>query len=107
MARLSKKIMKKSIAFKKYLSESLRDPKEASAYLNAALKNFEEDGDAKTFLLLLRDVAEAQGSLSLLAEKTKLNRQNLYRVLSGKGNPTINTLGSILNSLGLKLEIKA
>ncbi len=99
--------MSKSINFKKYLVESLKNPKEASAYLNVALEEFEKDGDAKTFLLMLRDVTEAQGGFSELAEKTNLNRQNLYRVLSGKCNPRMSTLGSILNGLGFRLSIKA
>ncbi len=99
--------MPKSIKFKKYLTESLKDTKEASAYLNVALEEFEKDGDIKIFLLMLRDVTEAQGGLSELAEKTNLNRQNLYRVLSGKGNPRISTLGNILNGLGFRFSIKA
>ncbi|MEA1962797.1 MAG: transcriptional regulator [Patescibacteria group bacterium] len=99
--------MPKSINFKKYLIESLKDPKEASAYLNVALEEFEKDGDMKTFLLMLRDVTEAQGGFSELAKKTSLNRQNLYRVLSGKGNPKISTLGNILNGLGFHFSIKA
>ncbi|MCK5319816.1 transcriptional regulator [Candidatus Parcubacteria bacterium] len=99
--------MPKSINFKEYLIESLKDPKEASAYLDVALEEFEKDGDMKTFLLMLRDVTEAQGGFSELARKTSLNRQNLYRVLSGKGNPRISTLGSILNGLGFRFSIKA
>ena len=99
--------MPKSIEFKKYLIGSLKDSKEASAYLNVALEEFEKDRDAKTFLLMLRDVTEAQGGFSELAKKTNLNRQNLYRVLSGKGNPKISTLGSILNGLGFRFSIKA
>lgn len=99
--------MSKSIKFKKYLIDSLKDPREASAYLNVALEEFEKDGDVKAFLLTLRDVTEAQGGLSELALKTKLNRQNLYRVMSGNGNPRISTLGGILNSLGFSLSIKA
>lgn len=99
--------MSKSIKFKKYLIESLKDPEEASVYLSVALEEFEKDGDVKAFLLALRDITEAQGGFSELAEKTNLNRQNLYRVLSGKGNPRISTLGGILNSLGFAFSIKA
>jgi DNA-binding phage protein len=39
------------------LIEGLKNPEEAAAYLNAAL----EEGDRETFLLALRNMAEANG----------------------------------------------
>jgi probable addiction module antidote protein len=97
--------MRKTRKFNDYLFESLKNPEEASAYLNVALEEYKKDNDTEAFLLALRDVAEAKGGLSLLAEKTKLNRQNLYKALSGKGNPRLLTLGNILNGLGFRLLI--
>ena len=49
--------MTKSKAYQEYLIESLRDPREAEAYLNAAL----EEEDQELFLLALKNVSEAQG----------------------------------------------
>lgn len=98
--------MRKTRKFNNYLIESLKNQKEASAYLNVALEEYKKDNDTEAFLLALRDVAEAQGGLSYLAKKTKLNRQNLYRALSGKGNPQFATLGVILDGLGFHLAIK-
>ena len=98
--------MRKVKKFNDYLIKSLKDQKEASAYLNVALEEYKKDNDTEAFLLALRDVAEAQGGLSCLAEKTNLNRQHLYRALSGKGNPQFATLGVILNGLGFHLAIK-
>ncbi len=49
--------MVKAKNYKEHLLEQLKDPKEAAAYLNAALK----DGDHHIFLLALRDVAEGKG----------------------------------------------
>ncbi len=71
-----------------------------------ALDEYQDDGDAEAFLLALRNVAEAKGGLGQLSQKTDLNRQNLYRTLSGTGNPRLNTLGTILNGLGFQLSIK-
>jgi DNA-binding phage protein len=48
-------IMKKSKAYQAELIESLRDPREAEAYFNAAL----EEDDPELFLVALRNVAEA------------------------------------------------
>jgi len=98
--------MKKTINFNDYLIQSLKDKREASAYLNVALEEYKKDNDAEAFLLAVRAVAEAQGGLSYLAKKTKLNRQNLYKALSGNGNPQFTTLGTILNGLGFNLIIK-
>lgn len=97
--------MKQARKFSEYLIESLKNPKAAEAYLNVALEEYGKDHDTEAFLLALRDVAEADGGLSNLAKKTKLNRQNLYRALSKQGNPRLDTLGVILNGLGLRLSI--
>lgn len=89
----------KSISYQEYLIKSLKDPVEAEAYLNVAL----EEGDPQLLLLALRNVAEANGGMAKLAKKTSLNRENLYRLLSLKGNPEYSSLCTILNTLGFKL----
>ena len=87
---------------KDYLNETLKDPAEAAAYLNAAI----DDGDEKVFLLALRDIAEARG-ISNVAAKTSLNRENTYRILSEQGNPRLSSLWSLLDALGLKLLVQS
>lgn len=93
--------MPKSRSYQSKLIEDLQDPAEAAEYLNAAL----EEGDKELFLLSLRNVAEAQGGISKLAESTKLNRENLYRMLSEKGNPEFYSLNTLLDSMGLHLAV--
>ena len=83
------------------LKMDLLDPAEAAEYLNAAL----EDGSQEVFLMALKDVAKARG-LSEIARESKLNRENLYRVLSEKGNPKLKSLNSVLHSVGLKLSVE-
>ncbi|MBL7221451.1 MAG: putative addiction module antidote protein [Phycisphaerae bacterium] len=84
------------------LKEDLTDPDEAAAYLNAAL-----EGSAQgVFLLALRDVANARG-LTRLAREASLNRENLYRILSGEGNPRLSSLKALLDSMGLKLAVES
>ena len=89
-----------AVSYQEGLRESLRDPQEAAAYLNAAL----EDGSQDVFLLALRDVAEARG-LSEVAREADLNRENMYRILSAAGNPKLSSLSSLLRSMGLKLAV--
>ena len=91
--------------YRDVVTDFVKDPGEASAYLQASLDEYEKDGNLDAFLTAIRTVAEARGGITLLAQKTNLNRQHLYRSLSKNGNPTIKTLDSILHSLGLKLAI--
>lgn len=92
--------------FKDVLLEQLKDAKAAQAYLMVALEAYEEDQEADAFLSALRDVAEAHGGLSQLAQRAHLNRQNLYRALSRKGNPKLETVGAVLHGLGFRLSIE-
>ena len=93
--------MVKTESYKENLLESLKDPETAAEYLTACL----DDGDVDVFLLALRDVAEAQGGIRKLGGRARLNRENLYRMLSGSGNPSLTSLDSVLSSLGLRLAV--
>jgi probable addiction module antidote protein len=88
--------------FQEFLLESLQDPREAADYLKAALA----DEDERVFLLALRDVLEARGgNIADLAEETHLNKQNLYRMLSKKGNPRLTSLKTVLHAIGFEMDI--
>lgn len=95
--------MPRSRSYQDKLLEDLKDPGEAAEYLNTAL----EEGDREMFLLALRNVADARGGISKLAESTLLNRENLYRMLSDKGNPEFYSLYTLLNALGFRLAVEA
>ena len=95
------KIMVNTRGYREHLLESLKDPDEAAAYINAAM----EDDDLQVFLLALRDVADAKGGIGDLAKRTELNRESLYRTLSEKGNPRLSGLKSVLEACGLCLSV--
>ncbi|MCD4812804.1 putative addiction module antidote protein [bacterium] len=82
-----------------------RNPEEAYAYLTAALKNYEKDGNEKLLLLALRRMAEAVG-VANLAKKAGLSRQSIYKALSEHGNPTLKTLDTLLHALGFTHSFK-
>jgi probable addiction module antidote protein len=86
--------------YRESLLQALQDPQEAAAYLTAAL----EEGDSATFLLALRDVADARG-MGSLAAKAQLNRDNLYRLLSEPGHPQLDSLTALLDALDLRLAV--
>lgn len=81
----------------------MKDPAEAAGYLTACL----EDGDPQVFLLALRDVAEAHGGIRTVSRNAKLNRENLYRMLSESGNPSLGSLAAVLSACKLRLAVEA
>lgn len=102
LSQQRRKTMKKSKSYKEHLLKRLQDPKEAAAYLNAAL----EDEDSKVFLIALKDIAEAHGGVAKLAKETDLNRESLYRTLSLRGNPRLQSLLAILQACNLDISIR-
>jgi probable addiction module antidote protein len=94
--------MKKAKSYKEHLLKRLQDPKEAAAYLNAAL----EDEDSRVFLIALKDIAEAHGGIAKLSKETDLNRESLYKTLSSRGNPRLHSLVAILQACNLNISIK-
>jgi len=100
------KVQKMTGNYEQWLINSLRDKKEAATYLQVALDEYQKDNDTEALLLALRHVAEAQGGIGLLSRKTHLNREALYKTLSSRGNPKLQTLGILLKALGFHLLIK-
>ena len=83
------------------LIKDLTNPDYALVYLNTAL---EQKDMPSVFLLALKNVVEAYG-VTKLSKKTKLNRVNMYRMLSKSGNPELKSLQKILDSLNLKIVL--
>jgi probable addiction module antidote protein len=84
------------------LNEWLKDPEFAAGYLNAAI----EEGDKDAILLAMRRVAQARGGMAAVAERAHVKRENLYRMLSKRGNPELRSLFNILHGMGLKLTVQ-
>lgn len=98
--------MKKKFSLESYqekLLQDLLDPELANAYLNEALL----DEDPRIFLLALKNVLEAQGlPMTAVSRATHLSRENLYRILSNKGNPKLTSIISLLNVAGFSLAVQ-
>lgn len=84
----------------------LSDPEYSSQYLKVALDETLEDGNMEAFLLALKNVVDAAGAVKAIAEDADISRQHLHRLLNGNGNPTLETTISILNAVGLTIDIK-
>ena len=86
---------------KKFDAVDFLDSDEALVeYLNVAL----EENDPKYFAKALGNVARAKG-MSSVSEATGLGRQSLYRALSDDGNPRIDTLFRVLETLEIRLAV--
>ena len=89
--------------YQEKLLEDLQDPELAFHYLNEALT----DEDPRVFLLALKNVHDAQGGkVTDLAKKTNLSRENIYRILSKKGNPKLTSIISLLDAVGFSLAVQ-
>ena len=93
--------MKRARPYSQTLKRILHDPHMAIGYLNTALA----EGDFDAFLVALRDVAEVHGGIGRLAQHSRLNRGNLYKIFSEGGNPEIKSLGRILKTLRLHFSV--
>lgn len=97
---------KRTRKYEESLTEALKDPVEAAAYLNACLEDDGEGDAEELFLVALRDVAKAHG-FTEVASKSKIGRESLYKVLSEEGNPTLATLSALLHAMGLRISVEA
>ena len=84
-------------------SDYLKTPQDVALYIEAAL----EEDDPKILLAALRDVTESQGGMAMMAKKTGLGRESLYKSLSENGNQKLSTLFEVIKALGLHLTVKA
>lgn len=83
----------------------LADPEKARCYLNVSLEEYQVDGDTPFFLVGLRNVVEAQGGASTLAEQTGIELEDLLKVLSSEMAPRLDTFINILTALGYRISI--
>jgi len=89
------------VDYQEHLLEDLKDPEEASAYLNAAL----EEGDRQLFLMALKNVLDAQGGMTKISDKSKINRVSLYKMLSKNGNPGFENILRLLQIAGIRFQV--
>lgn len=94
--------MMRERSIKQTHNDFLRDAETAANYINDAL----ESNDPAIILMAIRNIvdARAEGMMSL-AEKAKLGRESMYKMLSPNGNPKLATFSSVLSALGFQLRV--
>ncbi len=81
----------------KYITE----PDHVIELLNDAL----DSGEAGYIAAALGAIARSEG-MTMIAGKSGVKRQALYRSLSEDGNPTLETLLGVLGAMNLQLAVK-
>jgi DNA-binding phage protein len=81
-----------------------REPEFAAALLDEAVSLF-LNGEPEVARLILRDLVNATVGFEELALETSKPSKSLHRMLSAKGNPTMDNLTMILNVLRKKLQV--
>ena len=93
--------MSKLIEHDQIVIEHLKNDKDfLKEYIDATLEEFLEDKDEKVLMSSLKLIVEAKGGIGKLSKVTKLNRENLYKVFSGKVSPKFKTITLIMEYLG-------
>lgn len=87
-----------------------RDPSFATVLLDEAATLF-LNGEAQTARLILRDLVNATLGFEQLAQITAKPSKSLHRMLSPKGNPSMDNLavifGAMRQQLGVALKVHA
>ncbi len=90
-----------NVPYKPDFIKRLQNKRYAAEYLQSVM----EEGDTQLILATLRDLAEAYGGMSAVAEKAHISRTHFYKMLSPNGNPTVQNLDAVLRAIGLKLAV--
>ena len=93
------KLQQCTIPFKDYLLKDLAQPEFAKGYLEAALQDFDKDGNIEILLLSMKDIAEAQGGIEELVTWTNLSPQTLTYLLNTEHPPQLDKVLDILSTL--------
>lgn len=94
---MTKKIRTKVFDPAKYLQTE----EDIVAYLDEAM----QENDPAHIARALGDVARSEG-MTEISRRSGLARQALYKALSAEGNPTLETVTAIIQSLGLRLSVQ-
>ena len=82
-----------------------RDPAFAQALLDEAVTLF-LNGEPETAKRVLRDLVNATVGFESLADEIGRPSKSLHRMLSGRGNPSMDNLAAIFGALCRELRVK-
>ena len=86
------------------LLKRLANSEYAAQYLKAAFDETLADGNKSAFLLALKNVVDATGEMQTVVNNANISLQKLSQILSEEENLTLETLTSVLLSVGITLD---
>ena len=92
-----------SDSYQEYLIDSLQNPVEAAAYIEAMLEA--PQPEPELLLSALKDIIEARIRMKNLSGAAQLNWAKLHPILLNSGASEIYSLVGMLDALGLKMAI--
>ena len=97
--------MSSTLNYKQTVTERVgRDPAFAKALLNEAATLF-LDGEPDTARLVLRDLVNVTVGFEALAEMTHKPSKSLHRMLSQRGNPSMDNLSEIFGAIKKRMKV--
>lgn len=100
MNKPKKNVIPRDESYEDWLIESLKDPAEAAAYVDAVI----DLNDAPSLMVALRQVAKAKG-MAEVTRKAELGEKSLFKMLTPQGNPRISTMQNVLGAMGMRLSV--
>lgn len=92
-------------AGREFRESVVRELREDAAFREEYLKDLLQEQELPMIALGLRDLVEAMGGIGRVSKDIGLNRQNLYKALSGKVRPDFPTILKILHYAGYNLSV--
>jgi probable addiction module antidote protein len=78
-------------------------PEEIDTYLQVVFEEYGKDSNLAALLDSLRVIGRVKG-ISKIALETGFSRSGVQKVLSEDGNPTLNSLTTIMEAMGYRLR---
>ena len=100
------KLQQCTLPFKDFLLKDLAEPEFAKDYLDAAIRDFDVDGNIEIILLVIKNVAQSQGGIDNLARWTKLSPRALTDLLQPADSLPLDRVLDILSQLKDSLHSK-
>ena len=95
------KLQQCTIPFKDFLLKDLAEPEFAKGYLETALQDFYVDGNLEVMLLVIKNIAQAQGGTENLTKWTRLSTHALNYLLQPEDSLQWDKVLDILSKLSL------
>ena len=93
------KLQQCTIPFKDFLLKDLAEPEFAKGYLETALQDFYVDGNLEIMVLVIKNIAQAQGGTENLTKWTRLSTHALTYLLQPEDSLQWDKVLDILSTL--------